>query len=79
MTTQYKWLPNEPTPAMIEKFSHKYWEHVGHDVSKHKEYFLEAFEAMWQAAPAVEQEPVGEIYEQQTDGSCRARWLLIYQ
>ena len=49
MTTQtHKWLPEQPTDEIIEAW-----------FSNHEKGFEKAYKAMRQAAPEVEQEPVG--------------------
>jgi hypothetical protein len=63
--TTHKWLPEQPTDEIIEAW-----------FSNHEKGFEKAYKAMWQSAPEVEQEPVGEIYEQQHDGSYRAEMVV---
>jgi hypothetical protein len=48
MTTQYKWLPSEPTQEMINSLSS--------DLAKG--IFMATYPTAWKAAPEVEQEPV---------------------
>jgi hypothetical protein len=55
--TKHKWLPSEPKVEMIEAGMFQMPE-ANTDI-------VEAiYDAMWQAAPEVEQEPVGYIYRQ---------------
>lgn len=50
MPTQYKWLPSEPTKEMTMAWC-----------ANCHAWDLDAYKAMWQAAPVVEQEPVAYI------------------
>jgi hypothetical protein len=56
--TSYKWVPDEPTNEMLGAFSDTYLVLSGHDVSKSYriDLFREAYSAMLNAAPEVEQE-----------------------
>ena len=54
---KYKWLPSEPTPAMLE--AEQFASSLAYE--SHEFQAIEVYKAMWQAAPAVEQEPVGKI------------------
>jgi hypothetical protein len=75
MTTQtHKWLPNKSTEEMLYAFFEVAGEYCIPAFTQPK--VIEAFRAYWQAAPEVEQEPVGEIYEQQADGSNRAEMVI---
>jgi hypothetical protein len=47
MTTQYKWIPSEPTIEMLDAV-----------FALEEPNTLREYEAMWQAAPEVEQKPV---------------------
>jgi hypothetical protein len=51
MTTQHKWLPSEPTADM----------HTAYYSVRRVSLNVDSYKAMWQAAPAVEQEPI--MYE----------------
>ena len=55
--TAYKWLPSEPTDEMLAAFFEVAGEYCIPAFTSDK--VLEAFAAYWQAAPKVEQEPVG--------------------
>ena len=57
MTTQYKWLPSEPTFEMVNAgvTARLYQENPNKPIN-----FVEIFKAMWQAAPEVNQEPLSE-------------------
>ena len=68
MTTQYKWLPEQPTEEMMiaeTESSYSRW-------SKY-----DIYRSMWKAATEVEQEPVGYVYTHRlkelngTDKDCR--------
>ena len=52
MTTQYKWLPEQPTTEMVNRVFNK----LGKEVDK--EFFILMWKMMWQSAAEVEQEPV---------------------
>jgi hypothetical protein len=54
MTTQYKWLPSEPTPAMLE--AEQFASSLAYE--SHEVQAVEVYKAIWQAAPEVEQKPV---------------------
>jgi hypothetical protein len=51
MTTQHKWLPSEPTADM----------HTAYYSVRQVSLNVDSYKAMWQAAPEVEQEPVGRV------------------
>jgi hypothetical protein len=53
MTTQYKWLPSEPTEEMMSIFTPL--------ESYRNAVIKDGYKAMWQAVPEIKQEPIGEI------------------
>ncbi len=57
MATQYKWLPSEPTQSMLEAEQFA----SSHTYESAEVEAVEVYKAMWQAAPAIEQEPVAFI------------------
>ena len=59
MTTQYKWLPEQPTDEMIQA---AYTGDVPHT------YNESTYKVMWQATPVVEQEPAA-IVRRYRDGT----------
>jgi hypothetical protein len=55
MTTQtHKWLPSEPTQEMLD--AERFASSLAYE--SHEVQAVEVYQAMWQAAPEVEQEPV---------------------
>ena len=50
MTTQYKWLPSEPTEAMLE--AEQFASSLAYE--SHEVQAVEVYKAMWQAAPKPE-------------------------
>jgi hypothetical protein len=65
MTTQYKWLPSEPTEEMIT--SGMTIDSVHFNIDIDRAMLIKIYEVMWQAASVIEQEPVGEIECDYTD------------
>jgi hypothetical protein len=61
MTTQYKWLPEQPTTEMVNRVFNK----LGKEVDK--EFFILMWKMMWQSAAEVEQTPVGYIRQNLDD------------
>jgi hypothetical protein len=65
MTTQtHKWLPSEPTPAMLE--AEQFASSLVYE--SHEVQAVEVYKAMWQVAPVAEQELFGYV-RQSLDGS----------
>ena len=62
MTTQYKWLPEQPTTEMVNRVFNK----LGKEVDK--EFFILMWKMMWQSAAEVEQEPAA-IVRRYRDGT----------
>lgn len=59
MTTQYKWLPSEPTDEMIT--SGMTIDSVHFNIDIDRAMLIKVYKVMWQAASEIEQEPIGEI------------------
>jgi hypothetical protein len=83
MTTQYKWLPEQPTREMliagviaVRDSDSDNSEVSNETIVLAMEVLKIAYHAMWIDAPSVGQEPVGEVYEQQHDGSYRAEMVI---
>jgi hypothetical protein len=70
-----KLLPEEPTPEMVHEANYAYTD-VQDMGELEFDSMMHVIKAAIKAAPEVEQEPVGEVYEQQHDGSYRAEMVV---
>ena len=68
MTTQYKLMPSKPTQEILEIACRAYDENSIMEYAE-PDAMIEALKASWKAAPAVEQEPVGEVISTYHGGS----------
>ncbi len=68
--TQYKWLPSEPTEAMLNAVFNKAGKEVDNLV------FTVIWEIMWKAAPTAEQEPVA-ISRRYRDGTLGMKFMNL--